>query len=688
MMRSRTILTLAGVLVTGFVLGRWVTRESAERVSAQDPPQAGSGKAAGSGPKPATDATKKANAAFAKTLNFDDKRDFEDAKRGFLAPLPDGGVVMNDKGAVVFDVKNFTFPLDAKAPDTVNPSLWRQCQLNGHSGLFKVVDRIYQVRSIDISNITFIEGDKGVIIVDPLVSAEPAKVALDLYYQHRPKKPVVAVIYTHSHTDHYGGVRGVISGADVEAGKVKVIAPEHFTEEAVSETLLAGNAMKRRATFMFGRLIPNGPQGNVGSGLGTGGSSGSVTLIPPTAFITQTGQKMTIDGLEFEFLMAPGSEAPAEMHFYIPSLKALCTAENAVHTLHNAYTLRGAKTRDTKKWVGYLNQTLDLWGDKAEVLFAPHTWPVWGNARVVEHIENYRDTFRYIHDQSLRLANQGYTMLEIAEMVELPDSLAKNWASRGYYGSVRHNAKAVYNFYLGYFSANAADLNPLPPVESGKRHVELMGGAANVIKAARQAYDRGDYRWAAEVLKHVVYADPKNQEARNLQADAFEQLGYQAENATWRNGYLTGAQELRKGVVKALVANPSSADVIDSIPLDLFFDFLAIQLNGPRAAEKEIVVNFDFTDLKEQYALTVKNGVLNSRKKLAAKADATVTLTRTALNDVLLGEAKLPQLVTAGDIKIAGNAKAPQELLSLLEPFELWFNIVTPNPPPLKARNQ
>ncbi len=676
-----------GLLLTvGVIVGVLLARTSFPPVWGGGTTGAAVGGEKGEGPKPATPATKQANVNFAKKLPFADKRDFELAKRGKIADLPNGGVVKNDKGQVVWDPRTYDFiKLDQPAPDTVNPSLWRVAQVMSISGLFKVTDNIYQVRGYDLSNITFIEGKDGVTLVDPLISLETAKASLDLYYQHRPKKPVVAVIHTHSHIDHYGGVRGVIAEADVKAGKCRIIAPEHFTEEAVSENVIAGNAMGRRASYMFGPLLPKNALGQVTSGLGLTTSSGVSTLIPPTEFVTKTGQKLTIDGLTYEFLMAPGSEAPAEMHFFIHEHKALCTAENSVHTLHNFYTLRGAKTRDTKKWSGYLTETVEMWGDKAEVLFAPHHWPMWGNGEIVDHLNKYRDTFKYIHDQVLRLANHGYTMIEIGEMIELPPSLQANWASRGYYGSVNHNAKSVYNFYLGWFNGNPATLNELPPAAAAKRYVEFMGGADAVLAKARKHYAKGEYRWVAQVVNHVVLADPKNQEARDLQADTLEQLGYQAENGTWRCFYLQGANELRHGVKKLPVAVTASLDTIRAMSLDLFFDYLGVRLNGPKANGKKAIINMDFTDTKEKYVLSLNNSVLHHAKnKQDPKADCTVTLKRTTLDDIVLGRTTLPKAITAGDVRIAGNAKALQEVLALLDNFDFWFDIITANPPPKK----
>ncbi len=633
---------------------------------------------AGESPKDATEFTIKANNALLTQLPFNDKRDFEDAQRGFIAPLKDGGVLKNEKGQVMYDAGNYKFPLDAPAPPTVNPSFWRQSQVNGISGLFKVADRIYQVRGQDISNITFIEGDSGVIIVDPLLNHIAAKNALELYFQHRPKKMIAAVIYTHSHSDHFGGVRGIITDEDVSSGKTKVIAPKGFLEEAISENVLAGNVMTRRSFYSYGLMLPKNAKGTIGNGLGVTLVASAPTLIAPTDIITETGQKMTIDGLEFEFLLAPGSEAPAEMHFYIPALKALTTAENACHTLHNLYTLRGAKTRDTAKWVGYLNETLDRWGGEAEILYMPHTWPVFGNQRIYEHVEKYRDTLKYIHDQSLHLANQGYTMNEIGNMIELPEALAQNWASRGYYGSVSHNARAVYNFYLGYFDGNPANLDPYSPAEMATRYVRTFG-TDDMMKAGREALKKGDYRWAAEVLKQVVLADPNNQEARNLQADAFEQLGYQAESATWRGFYLSGAQELRNGVIKAELGAADSPDMVKNMPVEMLFDYLAVLLDSAKARDKDISVAFKFSDSRDALVLTLKNSVLNYRKVLPGKADATITIKRDDLRAVLLRQITLEDLVKNGQATIEGSASKLAELLDSTTVPDHWFNIVTPN---------
>lgn len=630
-------------------------------------------------PKEATAATKAANNKLLKELPFKDKRSFEDAQKGLIAPLPKK-VIKSQDDSVIWDPNKYGFiTVDASAPDTTNPSLWRQSQLTNISGLFKVVDQIYQVRNQDLSNMTIIEGEKGLTICDPLVSIETAKAALDLYYAHRPKKPVVAVIYSHSHVDHYGGVRGVVDEADVKAGKVKIYAPEGIVEKAVAENVMAGTAMSRRASYMYGNLLPPSATGQIGAGLGTTTSTGTVTLIPPTNVITKTGQQETIDGLTYTFLWAPGTEAPTEMHWFIDELKALSTAENGCHTLHNTYSLRGAKIRDPLAWSKYLNETLRIWGDKAEVLYGMHHWPVWGNEHVVDHLKKQRDLYRYINDQTLRLANHGYTMTEIAEEVQLPESLAHYWSNRGYYGSLNHNVKATYVLYLGWFDGNPATLHPLPPRQSSVKYVEFMGGAKAVLEKARESYDKGEYRWVAEVVNHVVFAEPDNQEARELQADALEQLGYQAESGPWRNFYLSGAKELREGVKKLPTPHSASPDTIRAMDLDLFFDYLAMRLNGPKAADKQIALNLTFTDTKEKYFLEMGNGVLNhTADKQQDDADATIMLSRETLNGIILGENTLAKAITAGDVKIDGDPRKLEELVGLLDTFEFWFNIVTP----------
>ncbi|MCI8211179.1 hypothetical protein AUC61_16760 [Pseudomonas sp. S25] len=630
-------------------------------------------------PKPASVATKEANDALLKELPFNDKTSFELAHKGFIAPLP-STVIKGSSGNVIWDPAKYSFIKEGEqAPDTTNPSLWRQSQLINISGLFEVTDGIYQVRNYDLSNMTIVEGKEGITVFDPLISTETAKAALDLYYQHRPKKPVVAVIYTHSHIDHYGGVRGVVNEDDVKAGKVKIYAPLGFLEHAVAENVMAGTAMSRRASYMYGNLLPPASTGQLGAGLGTTTSAGTVTLIPPTDIIKTTGETHIIDGLTYQFLYAPGSEAPAEMLYYIKEKKALNTAEDSTHTLHNTYSLRGAKIREPLPWSKYLNESLKLWGDDVQVMYAMHHWPVWGNKEVREQLSSQRDMYRYINDETLRLINKGYTMVEIAEQFKLPKEIANKFSNRGYYGSVNHNVKATYVLYLGWFTGNPASLNELPPEEGGKHYVEMMGGEEAVLKKAKEYMDKGEFRWVAEVVNHVVFANPSNQAAKNMQADALEQLGYQAESGPWRNFYLTGAKELREGVMKLPTPDTASPDTVRAMDLDLFFDFLAMRLNGPKADGKRLSLNFDFTDLKQQYSVEMGNGVLNHTEGVVAKdADAKVTLTRDTLNKIVLKETSLKDALASGGIKVDGTQGKLEELVSYMDDFDFWFNIVTP----------
>ncbi|CAN7755771.1 MBL fold metallo-hydrolase [Ensifer adhaerens] len=628
--------------------------------------------------KDATEATKVANGKLLQQLPFSDTTDFEDAKRGLVAPLP-SELIKGESGNAIWNPEQYGFIKEgAEAPATVNPSLWRQSQLINMSGLFEVTDGIYQVRNLDLSNMTIIEGTEGITIVDPLVSAETAKVAIDLYFKNRGTKPVKAVIYTHSHVDHYGGVRGVVSEDDVTSGKVKIYAPEGFLEAAVAENVMAGTAMSRRASYMYGNLLAPDPKGQVGAGLGTTTSAGTVTLIPPTNIITKTGQKETIDGLTYEFLMAPGSEAPSEMLWYIEEKKAISAAEDATHTLHNTYSLRGAKIREPLPWSKYLNEALVMWGDKAEVMFAQHHWPTWTNEKVVNLLEKQRDLYRYINDETLRMVNHGMTMREIAETFKLPPSLDNFWANRGYYGSIYHDVAATYVLYLGWFDGNPSTLHELPPVEASKKYVEFMGGSDAVLDKAKKSFEAGDYRWVAQVANHVVFADPNNQPAKDLVADALEQLGYQAESGPWRNFYLTGAKELREGVKKLPTPNTASPDTVRAMSLDLFFDYLGVRLNAEKAGDAHIVLNFDF-GADGKYLVELENGVLNNTKdKQADEADATITLTRADLNSIALGETKLDQAVSDGKVKVAGDNAKLGQLVSMLDSFDFWFNIVTP----------
>ncbi|WP_333497633.1 alkyl/aryl-sulfatase [Kluyvera sp. CHPC 1.2972] len=629
--------------------------------------------------KAATAQTKEANEALYTQLPFADKTDFANAHKGFIAPLPPE-LIKGKQGNVVWNPQQYAFIKEGeKAPDTVNPSLWRQSQLINIGGLFEVTDGVYQIRNLDLSNMTIMEGKEGITVIDPLVSAETAKVGMDLYYKNRGKKPVVAVIYTHSHVDHYGGVRGVVDEADVKSGKVKVYAPAGFMQEAVSENIMAGNAMSRRASYMYGNLLKPDAKGQVGAGLGTTTSAGTVTLIEPTNYITHTGQKEVIDGLTYDFMMAPGSEAPSEMLWYVEEKGMIEAAEDVTHTLHNTYSLRGAKIRDPLAWSKYVNDVIDRWGGKAKIIIAQHHWPTWGNENVVKLMKGQRDMYRYINDQTLRMANQGLTRDEIAANFKLPDSLAQTWASRGYYGSVSHDVKATYVFYLGWFNGNPATLDELPPVAAAKKYVEYMGGADAIMQKAEADFVKGNYRWVAQVTNQVVFADPNNKAARSLEADALEQMGYQAESGPWRNFYLTGAQELRNGVVKGPTPNTASPDTVKAMSPEMFFDYLAVHINGEKAANAKAVFNVDLGSDGGKYKLELENGVLNhSANAQASNADAAITLNRATLNKIILKEETLKQAENQGDVRITGNHAKVDELLSYMDKFEFWFNIVTP----------
>lgn len=627
--------------------------------------------------KDAEPASRAVNDAFLKTLPFSDRTDFEDARRGFIATLPDG-IIPGPTDKPAFNTKQYDFLKSDEVPATVNPSLWRQAQLNAINGLFKVTERVYQVRGLDIANMTIIEGDTGLILIDPLLSNETAKAALDLYLKNRPAKPVAAVIYSHSHADHFGGAKGVITEEDAKTGKVKVIAPDGFMEHAVAENVIAGNAMSRRAQYQFGSALPVGDRAQIDTGLGKALARGSISLIPPNDVIKQAYETRQVDGVEIEFHLVPGSEAPSEMIMYFPQFKLLNMAEDATHNMHNLYTIRGAEIRDGRLWSRYISDAIDRYGDKTDAVIAQHHWPMWGNERIVAFLKKQRDLYKFIHDQTVRLLNHGLTPTEIAEQLKLPPSLANDWASRGYYGTLSHNAKAVYQFYLGWYDANPADLNPLPRAEEARKQVEYMGGAEATIKRAREDYKAGQYRWVASVMSKVVFADPANKEARELGADALEQLGYQSEAATWRNAYLLGALELRDGVgpqPPALV----NAELLKGISIDLAFDFLGVRLNAAKAEGKTIVINWTFTDLNQTYVMNLENSALtHTAGKLSDKADASVTLTRAALDAITLKQRTFLGSVLTGDVSVGGNPLKLRELFGLLDEFSTGFEVVEP----------
>lgn len=622
--------------------------------------------------KPPTAPIENAHTAHLATLPFEDTTDFDDADRGFIAAMQPCVVTAAD-GRVVWDNDAYNF-LAGDAPTTVHPSLWRQAQLAAKQGLYEVVEGIYQVRGLDLSNITFIEGDTGIIVIDPLISTETAAAALALYRAHRGERPVTAVIYTHSHVDHFGGVLGVTTQADVDAGTVAVIAPEGFLAHAVQENVYAGTAMARRAGYMYGAALEKGPLGQVGCGLGQTTSGGEVAVIVPTLDITTTGETHVIDGVEIEFQMAPGTEAPAEMHFYFPGFRALCMAENATHNLHNLLTLRGALVRDPHGWSGYLTEAIDSFGGRTDVVFASHHWPTWGADRIVEYLGLQRDLYAYLHDQTLRQLNQGYTGIEIAENFMMPPALEKAWHTHGYYGSVSHNVKAVYQRYMGWFDGNPARLWAHPPEALGPRYVAAIGGPDRVVEVAQQAFDDGDFRWAATLLDHVIFTDENHDGARRLYADTLDQLAYGAECATWRNFFLAGATELRVGNF-GTPGETSSPTLLAQLSPEQIFDALAISVNGPRAWELELAVDISFTDLGSNYRLTLRNGVLVYRKTAADPATAGATLTLAAKVRILA--------LAAGDftspgLDVGGDPAVLQQLVSVLDKPDPSFNIVTP----------
>ena len=631
-------------------------------------------------PKPASAATRAANQAMLGALPFDDVQDFLDVQKGFIATLDDG-FVRNKAGTVFWNLNDYNFLQAEQAPDTVNPSLWRMARLNLSNGLFHVVDRVYQIRGLDLANMTIIEGDSGLILIDPLTTAEVAKAGLELYFRHRPRRKVVAVIYSHSHVDHYGGVRGVASVEDVRAGQTAIIAPDGFMEAVGGENVLAGLPMGRRAQFQFGPLLAKGPRGQVDAGLGKVTARGTVTLIPPTSLITLPTETRNIDGVEIVFQLAPETEAPAEMHMFLPQFGVLNMAENATRHLHNFIPLRGATARDPRMWSKYLADAIDLFGPKTEVLIAQHHWPTWGRERVLKFLAKQRDLYKYIHDQTLRLMNRGWRPGEIAEVLELPPGLAREWTARGYYGTVSHNAKAVYQRYLSWYDGNPANLNPLPPRPAAIKFVAYMGGAQPILARARADFAQGEFRWVAQIMNQLVFAEPDNKEARALGADALEQLGYQAESATWRNAYLYAAQELRNGVMQLPPRPMLSPDLVSALSTDIFFDYIAVRLDAAKAAGLAWRINWHFTDTGETLALNLENSTLTARLGQAVTgADASVTTTRPILEAIAFKRLGFADALSTGKLTVEGHSSKPQALFDMLEDFEMMFEVMTPGP--------
>jgi alkyl sulfatase BDS1-like metallo-beta-lactamase superfamily hydrolase len=602
---------------------------------------------------------------------FADTRDIDDVSRGFIARL-EPNVVRDARGEVIWDNDSFSF-LKAEAPPTANPSLWRQSQLVATDGLFEVTDGIYQVRGLDLSNISFVEGDTGVIVIDPLISTETAAAALGLYRAHRGDRPVTGVIYTHSHVDHFGGVKGVVSQEEVDAG-IPVIAPAGFLEHAIAENVYAGTAMSRRAGYMYGALLPRGPEGSIGAGLGQSTSGGTVSLVVPTDYVATTGEERAIDGVRIVFQMAPGTEAPSEMHFHFPDRRALCMAENATHTLHNLLTLRGALVRDPHIWAQYLSEAIETFADDTDVVFASHHWPTWGRDDIVAFLSLQRDLYAYLHDQTLRLMNKGYTGVEIAEQFTMPPALEAAWHTHGYYGSVSHNVKAIYQRYMGWYDGNPARLWPHPPEAAATRYLEFMGGSDAVVEKARASFDAGDFRWTAQVLDHVVFAEPDHAGAGELLADALEQLGFGSENGTWRSSFLAAAMELRTGNFGTPTAT-GSADILGALPPELLLDAIAIQIDGPKAWDLELAMRWRFSDTNQTFRVTLRNGVLVVVPDGKGDVALTITVPRGAIPGLATGS--VDAAVGAG-LTLDGDASVLQQLLGVLDPGDPGFNIITP----------
>ncbi|MTE14429.1 alkyl/aryl-sulfatase [Nocardia aurantiaca] len=613
------------------------------------------------------------------SLPFSDTQDFADTDKGFIAKLePD--LVKDAKGNVIWDNESFGF-LHGNCPNSVHPSLWRQSQLVVKQGLYEVVPGIYQIRGLDLSNMTIIEGATGVVVIDPLISTETAKAGMDLYFAHRGQRPVTGMIYTHSHVDHFGGALGVITAEDAASGRIPVIAPQGFMEHAVAENVFAGTAMARRSAYMYGAALPRGEKGQVGAGLGMTTSTGTVSLIPPNKDVTRTGQEETIDGVHVVFQITPGTEAPSEMNFYFPDFRAMCMAENATHTLHNVLTLRGALVRDAHVWSQYLTETITMFAGVSDVAFASHHWPTWGSDKLTEWLSLQRDTYAYLHDQTLRMLNQGYTGIEIAEMIQMPPAIEQKWYNHGYYGSVSHDVKAVYQRYMGWFDGNPAHLWEHPPVDSGKRHVDAMGGASGVLKVARRAYSDGDYRWCVQVLNYLIFADPGNEKAKMLQASAFEQLAYGSENATWRNFFLSGAYELRNGTF-GTPTKANSADMISALSVDQVFDSAAFRINGPKAWDVHLVNDWIIPEENKTYRTELHNGVLIHYVVPAGfkgpAPDATFTLSRLELIAIMTGAKAIVNEIQSGAVKVTGDPTKLKQLENVMDKPDPSFNIVTP----------
>jgi len=639
-----------------------------------------------------TPATAKVNQSLLTKLPFANKTDFADATRGLIASDPNL-VIKGGNGSTLWDMPVYDFIKyqgeTGNAPSSVNPSLWRQASLNNHHGLFKLQDGLYQLRNFDLANMTIIESDNGWIIVDPLTVKETALRALSFAQQHLGKKPIKAIIFTHSHLDHFGGVDGILSTmSEQEKAQLRVIAPKGFMEESMSENLIAGAAMSRRASYMFGKFLSRTERGHVDTGLGKGPAYGTYGIIEPTDIVDYATNQLDIDGVPIVFQFTPGAEAPAELTFYLPEHKAFCGAENVSKTMHNLYTLRGAKVRDASQWSAFIEQARVQFNE-AELYFGSHHWPVWGKDNIQSFMANQRDTYKYIHDQTVRLMNAGHTPNEIAEMLQLPKSLQSTFSNRGYYGTVKHNAKAVYQAYMGWFTANPAMLDPLPEEETATRYIKAMGGADAVVKNASQLFEQAndvavdevtkEYRWIAQLLNQVIFSQPSHEKAKTLLAKTYDQLGYLAESGPWRDFYLTGAYELRHGGPEIGLVPASMKNVLLQTPVHKFLENMEVSLNGPEADGKSLRIKVNFTDLQQQYVLILENSVLRHKEANAeTQANTTINITRSLFIDLIIGEAGLKDTLFGDELNIEGSKLDLLSFFSLIEKPKGTFNIVTP----------
>ena len=624
----------------------------------------------------ASEYTVASNQQFADKLNIEHQQDFEDARRGMVGAAHNESMA-STKGVKTWDAADYDF-VQGKAPDTVNPSLWRQAKLNNIRGLFKVAERIYQLRGFDLANMTLIKSDNGWILVDPLTTMETTTVAIDFAEQHLGKINLTAVIFTHSHVDHFGGVLALINSQQAADNNIPIIAPAGFLAEATSENIIAGRAMTRRGSYMFGDLLERSPTGHVDAGLGKQVIFGSISILQPTVIIDQPEQTMLVDGVEFDFYNMPGSEAPAELTFYLPKWNAFCGAEILSHVMHNVLTLRGAKVRDALLWSDYIGQSIDRLDD-VEILFNSHHWPTWGHDRIIAQMQQQQDMYKFTHDQTVRLANIGYTPKEIAEKLRLPKSLAGNFHIRGYYGTLSHNSKAVYQHYFGWYEGNPAQLNPLPPVESSVRYVEFMGGADTMLKKAALYLAKGEYRWVGEVINHLVFAEPDNMAARNMLAEAYRQMAYQAESGPWRDIYLSGAKELTEGKAHQASAVFSAEDFFLQVPLIEFMKALSVTLDAEKAEGQRLKINVSFKELGQNFVLSIRNSVMYYRELPADKsADASITINRGLFFQIMTKQVDIIDLVRSEELQVEGGILKLVKFFSLLGESNDNFNIVTP----------